>query len=142
MSSAAGGCAWPDALEVHEFLDISKTACADRRHRLMLHHVDLGAEICEQAFGARKDVAELVRQHVEEDLGRAATLADWLDGAEVGGLPAPIERRIGDGPAAVAGLVANRLHSSQADAVRQVTDLLFPPRVSIRSILHERFVSS
>ena len=126
-SSAHGGASWDDILEVHEFLDLSKTACADRRHRIVLHHVDLGLAIAEQAFSLRTDVAILVRQHVKEDLGSLATLSDWLGLTDVERLPSPVMRRIGNGPAGIAALVANRLHASQAADVEKVSTLLFAP---------------
>jgi Domain of unknown function (DUF6915) len=127
MASMTAGRDWAESLAVHEFLDLSKAACADRRHRFMLHHVDLGGDLAALAFPAGTDVAGLVRSHVEEDLGRAATLADWLDGMNRGGLPRPVRRRIGGGPGGVSRLVAARLHPAQAADVERVADLLFRP---------------
>ena len=74
---------WRDFLPVHELLDLSKTGCADRRHRIMLHHCDMGAVIAECAFPERADCSAIVRQHVEEDLGFEAKLSDWLAGLDL-----------------------------------------------------------
>lgn len=126
-SSQAAGRDWTEALHVHEFIDLSKAAYADRRHRFMLHHVDLGAELAALAFPGTADVAGLIIRHVEEDLGRAATLADWLDGMDRQCLPRPVQRRIGEGPQGPCRLVANRLHPSQEADVARVADLLFRP---------------
>ena len=128
QSSIVGGGAWSDALELHEFLDISKAGCADRRHRIVLHHVDLGLAIARRAFPARTDLETLVRQHVEEDLGRPATLADWLDLVDRDGLPLPARSRISGGRTEVAAMVADRLHPTQHHAVEDVCVLLFAPR--------------
>jgi hypothetical protein len=125
---SSGGDDWADALAVHEFLDMSKAGCADRRHRIVLHHVDLGAALALQAFPDRADVSALVRRHVEEDLGRPATLADWLDGTDPARLPQPVARRLAGGEEAVCALVANRLHPGQARAVARVAAVLFAPR--------------
>jgi uncharacterized protein DUF6915 len=127
MSSAHKGAAWLCDLEVHEFLDISKAACADRRHRVVLHHVDLGTRVAALAFPDRAGIAALVCGHVEQDLGFAATLADWLDRSDCALLPAPVKRRVAAGPEGVAKLVGNRLHPSQIPAARRVADFLFLP---------------
>ena len=127
MSSVRSGGAWSDSLPVHEFLDISKIACADRRHRIVLHHVDLGLFVAQQAFPSRCDVADLVSQHVKEDLGRLPSLSDWLDLTDLERLPSPVMRRIGNGPAGIAASVANRMHPSQRADVERVSTLLFAP---------------
>jgi hypothetical protein len=129
MSSQAAGRDWTESLRVHEFLDLSKAACADRRHRFMLHHVDLGAELAALAFPETADAAKVVASHVEEDLGRSATLADWLDGMDRARLPRPVQRRLADGKSGLCSPVANRLHPSQAPDVERVAELLFRPCV-------------
>jgi hypothetical protein len=122
--------AWRDALAIHELLDMSKLACADRRHRIVLHHVDLGALVAKRAFPEIRDVDRLVIQHVREDLGRKATVADWLEGVDARQLPQPVRRRIASGPATIADMVAARLapHPSARAAVLAVAELLFQPR--------------
>jgi hypothetical protein len=128
---------WRDLLPLHEFLDLSKAGCADRRHRIMLHHCDMGSAIAERAFPGRGDCAALVRQHVEEDLGFAATLSDWLAGLNYDELPRPVLRRVEQGPDAVSGLVINRVIGAkpldaetrrfQEDAAREVARFLWMP---------------
>ncbi|MBM3622815.1 MAG: hypothetical protein FJX20_19210 [Alphaproteobacteria bacterium] len=86
-SAAQSGRDWRDDLEVHEFLDSSKAAFADLRHRMILHSVDLGAELAARAFPARSDVRDIVRRHVIEDIGEPRTLPDWLGHCNVARLP-------------------------------------------------------
>lgn len=86
-SAARSGRDWRDDLEVHEFLDSSKAAFADLRHRMIFHSVDLGAELASRAFPARTDVRDIVRRHVIEDVGDPRTLADWLAHCSLTRLP-------------------------------------------------------
>jgi len=127
---------WSSFLPLHEFLDLSKTGCADRRHRIMLHHCDLGAEIACQAFPDLADCAGLVTQHVREDLGREARLADWLERVDFAAMPKPVIRRIREGPEGIARMVLSRMAAqgdgaspaSQAEtAALKVASFLFAP---------------
>jgi hypothetical protein len=127
VSSARSQRPWQQDLEIHEFLDSTKLACADRRHRLVLHSVDLGLALAHWAFPDRPEVESIVRQHVDEDLGMPATLAQWLDGCEPELLPRPLSRRIAVGREGVVALVAGKIHPSCEAAVGQVYDLLTLP---------------
>jgi len=130
-------------LALHEFLDLSKTGCADRRHRIMLHHCDLGATIAQRAFPHLEGCSQLVRQHVEEDLGFEALLDDWLAGLDFSRLPKPVAQRIDHGHAGVAQMVINRLVGARAtdaearqfqeDAAREVAQFLWQPFEIARS---------
>jgi hypothetical protein len=75
-----------DYLPIHDFLDSSKSAHADMRHRAIFHNT-LGAYVCERIFGhcitnsdervvSVRDVAE---QHIIEDMGRIPALSDYLN---------------------------------------------------------------
>jgi hypothetical protein len=75
-----------DYAEIDEFLDISKSAHADMRHRALLHH-SMGPYICERVFGRTitnsdgkevsvRDIAEL---HILEDLGRIPSFSEWCE---------------------------------------------------------------
>lgn len=131
------GQSWERVLPLHEFLDLSKTGCADRRHRLMLHHCDLGLTVAQRAFPELDNTPSLVRQHVREDLGHEANFDNWLAGVEICQLPQPVARRIDGGPDGVAQLVINRLTGSksipsellaaQNSAARQVAAFLWLP---------------
>ena len=75
-----------DYIAIHQwFDDPSKSHLADFRHRALRHHSE-GIFECEGRFGVtltnsngRKiPVRWVAEQHVEEDLGRIPTLADWL----------------------------------------------------------------
>lgn len=126
-SSARAVRPWTDDLPVHEFMDATKFACADRRHRVVLHHVDLGGEIASRAFPQRDDVRALVRSHVVEDLSHAATLADWFAIADVERLPRPVHRRVASGAAGVAALIGSKLPLAARPFVEPVCAFLFLP---------------
>jgi hypothetical protein len=74
-----------DYMAIHEFIDHSKAAMPDVRHRAMLHSA-WGIYVCQQVFGhlitnsdgkkiAVRDIAE---EHVIQDLGFIPTMEDWL----------------------------------------------------------------
>lgn len=127
VSSARGLRPWQQDLEIHEFLDSTKLACPERRHRLVLHSVDLGLALAQKAFPGRPDVASIVRQHVEEDLGLPATVGRWLEVCDPERMPRPLPRRIAVGRGGVITLVAGRIHPSCEAAVGEVYDLLTLP---------------
>jgi hypothetical protein len=126
----AAGAEWTSTLDVHEFLDISKFACADRRHRVVLHHVDLGRAVAERVFPGQPHVEQLVVQHVREDLGGDITLADWLEGLDTRRLPRPVTRRVTHGADGIAKLVCARVsaHPTAQAAVQDVATFLFLPQ--------------
>lgn len=76
-----------DYLPVEDFLDSSKAAHGDLRHRATFHHA-FGIYVAERVFGTNlttsdgvlvsvRDVAE---RHVLEDCGTIPSLTDYLDG--------------------------------------------------------------
>jgi hypothetical protein len=80
-----GGVA-DDYIPIHDFLDSSKAAYADFRHRAVLHH-SFGIFICEKVFGhtiTNSDgktvpVRVIAEQHVKEDCnGMIPTVSDWM----------------------------------------------------------------
>lgn len=93
-------------LPVHEFLDSSKSAWADVRHRALLHS-SWGIYLAQQVFGPvltvpreHRDVNVPVRliaeRHVLEDLGRIPppgdylaemTIQPWMSGAKTRTVP-------------------------------------------------------
>lgn len=80
-----GGCL-EDYIEIHNFIDSSKVAMPDVRHRALLHS-SFGCYLAEQMFGVYitnsdgKDVSvrDLAEEHVQEDLGFIPTVEKWLD---------------------------------------------------------------
>ncbi len=136
-SSALPHRPWTDDLAIHEFLDSTKASCADRRHRLVLHHVDLGSEIAALAFPNRKDIGQIVEQHVTEDLRGAYTLDDWFKCCDPAVLPAPIGRRIASGEKGIVDLVSARLDPNCRFAVEKVCKFLFSPTQHV-STDHEK----
>ena len=73
-----------DYLPLHQWFDESKKIIADPRHRALRHHAE-GIFMLETVFGvtirnsALRDVpVRLIgEQHVQEDLGRIPSFADW-----------------------------------------------------------------
>jgi hypothetical protein len=65
-----------DYQEIHDFLDISKSASADMRHRVLLHH-SMGPYIAERVFGItitnsdgkEVSVRDIAEQHIMDDMG-------------------------------------------------------------------------
>ena len=74
-----------DYLAIHEWLDASKMAMADHRHRALRHH-SLGVFWCEERFGVtitnsngvEVPVRLIAEQHIKEDLGFIPSVEDWL----------------------------------------------------------------
>jgi|GEM_PF-589103 len=84
ISARLFGGDWQCSLPIHDFIDSSKAAHPTVRHRAVLHS-DLGVSIVARAFerdgGLRlpgdATVEMLAVQHIEEDLGRVPTIAEW-----------------------------------------------------------------
>lgn len=80
------GGVYTDYIDVHEFLDMSKAAHPDMRHRAILHN-SLGPFIAVQVFGRTitnfddrvVDVRQICEDHIIEDLGRLPTVSEFLD---------------------------------------------------------------
>jgi hypothetical protein len=74
-----------DYQEIHDFLDSSKAAFPDMRHRAILHS-SFGIYICEKVFGINIEnsdgklisVRDIAEQHVIDDMGRIPTVQDYL----------------------------------------------------------------
>jgi hypothetical protein len=80
-----GGCV-EDYQPIHDWFDESKAHMADFRHRALRHHSE-GIFLSEKIFGktiTNSDgrivpVRYVGEQHVNEDLGRIPTMADWFE---------------------------------------------------------------
>jgi hypothetical protein len=75
-----------DYLEIHNFIDSSKVALGDVRHRALLHNT-FGIFMVEKLFGpiivnsAGKKVStrDIAEDHVVEDMGFIPTIENWLE---------------------------------------------------------------
>jgi hypothetical protein len=75
-----------DYLDIHEFLDMTKAAHPDMRHRAILHNT-MGPFIAAKVFGTHYtnsagrmvDVRQVCEDHIIEDLGRLPTVSSFLD---------------------------------------------------------------
>jgi hypothetical protein len=76
-------------LPIEEFIDGSKQAFGDVRHRAMYHHTQ-GVWLCQKIFGTtitvnkgkstvEVPVREIAERHIFEDLGRIPSPGDWLN---------------------------------------------------------------
>lgn len=79
-----------DYLPIHDFMDSSKAALPDCRHRAILHS-SFGIFVTEKVFGTYivnsdgKDVSvrDIAEQHVLEDLGTIPTVEKWFQGLKI-----------------------------------------------------------
>lgn len=85
ISSKQHGGKPEDYQDIHDFIDSSKIAVPDMRHRAMLHSA-WGCYLVERVFGVTRtnsdgrlysprDIAE---EHIQQDLGFIPTLEHWL----------------------------------------------------------------
>lgn len=80
------GGVYTDYSDIHEFLDMTKAAHPDVRHRAILHH-SMGPYIAVQVFGEQRtnsdgriyDIRQVCEDHIIEDLGLIPTVSYYLD---------------------------------------------------------------
>ena len=85
-SAKKHGGKWEDYIEIHNFMDSSKAACASMHHRAIFHSA-FGIFIVEKTFGVTLknsdgklvSVRDLAEDHVIEDLGFIPSLDHWLN---------------------------------------------------------------
>lgn len=78
------GGIWQDYMPVELFIDESKSILADFRHRALRHHAE-GIWLCERVLGptivnsngVHVPVRMIAERHVQEDLGKIPSFADW-----------------------------------------------------------------
>ncbi|MDE8650591.1 DUF6915 family protein [Novosphingobium album (ex Liu et al. 2023)] len=103
-----------DYLPLHQWFDESKKIVADPRHRALRHHAE-GIFMLETVFGVTIRNADgcdipvrlIGEQHVQEDLGRIPSFADWAR------LIQPMPWILRGNPAGSPGLELSR-HTSSA----------------------------
>lgn len=127
-SAAHGGRDWRDDLAIHEFIDMTKSANADLRHRMILHNADLGPALVQQVFPARPDARDVALRHLREDLDGEPSLNDWLCLCDADRLPAPSFRRRGFARDDLVELVTRHLRLASAEGPGAVADILLAPR--------------
>ena len=74
-----------DYLPIHDFLDSTKSAHADMRHRAILHNA-FGIFLVEKVFGTyivnsdgvKVQTRDIAEDHVIEDLGKIPSVGDWV----------------------------------------------------------------
>jgi hypothetical protein len=85
ISSKQHGGKPEDYQDIHDFIDSSKVAIADVRHRAMLHSA-WGCFLVERIFGVTRNNSDgrlysprdIAEEHIQQDLGFIPTLEDWL----------------------------------------------------------------
>ena len=81
-----------DYLDIHLFIDESKSHYSDIRHRALRHHSE-GVSLCGRVFGECITLSDgrevptrlIAERHIVEDCGRIPTLADWLSNISLEG---------------------------------------------------------
>lgn len=84
ISAKTHGGVWSDYIELHNFLDSSKAACAHFKHRFLLHHAE-GIELAVRLFGEQITNSEkqivstrrILTDHLIEDVGCIVSVEDW-----------------------------------------------------------------
>lgn len=75
-----------DYIQIHDMMDISKSASADMRHRMLFHH-SLGPYIMETIFGTtitnsdgkEVSVRDIAEQHILDDMGgKIPSFDQWV----------------------------------------------------------------
>lgn len=89
-----------DYMDIHEFIDSSKIAVPDMRHRALLHS-SWGVYLVARIFGdlrvnsqgktySTRDIAE---EHIQQDLGFIPTVEHWLNNMTIQPWMSGTERR-------------------------------------------------
>jgi hypothetical protein len=116
---------WQNDLPIHEFLDMTKFAVADLRHRIILHNIDLGPRLAAAAFPNHPNAWSVARRHVEEDMRCTPSLADWLSHCDLSLLPAP--RHSSFAREEVVDMLTRRQKLGSSEGPTAVVDLLLLP---------------
>jgi hypothetical protein len=86
ISAKTYGGVWTGYIELHNFLDSSKAACAHFKHRFLLHHAE-GIELAVRLFGEKItnsigktiSIRQILTDHLIEDVGSVVTIEDWAN---------------------------------------------------------------
>lgn len=86
ISAKRHGGYYADYMAIHDFIDSSKIAMPDVRHRAILHS-SFGCYLAEQMFGTiitnsegkEVSVRDIAEEHVIDDLGFIPTIENWLE---------------------------------------------------------------
>jgi hypothetical protein len=68
---------WKDHFALHDWLDSSKFAFADARHRSLFHN-PAGVKLSTKIFKELKDAKTIANQHITEDMGQVYEIKKWL----------------------------------------------------------------
>lgn len=86
ISAKTYGGVWTDYIEIHNFLDSSKSSCAHFKHRFLLHHIE-GIDLAVRLFGEKltnnngqtNSIRQILTDHLIEDVGSVVTIEDWAN---------------------------------------------------------------
>lgn len=87
ISAKTYGGVWTDYIQIHNFLDSSKSSCAHFKHRFLLHHaegIDLAVRLFDEELtnsnGQTNSIRQILTDHLIEDVGSVVTIEDWANG--------------------------------------------------------------
>lgn len=86
ISAKTYGGVWTDYIEIHNFLDLSKSSCAHFKHRFLLHHAE-GIDLAVRLFGEEltnsngqtNSTRQILTDHLIEDVGSIVTIENWAN---------------------------------------------------------------
>jgi hypothetical protein len=89
-SAKKHGGKWEDYIDIHNFMDSSKAACASMQHRAIFHSA-FGIFIVEKTYGITitnsdgklVSVRDIAEDHVIEDLGFIPSLDQWMQNINI-----------------------------------------------------------
>lgn len=128
-SAVIFGGQWNDYVSIHEFIDSTKVACSDIRHRMILHSVDLGGALARMAFPHCDQVDQIVSQHVFEDVGESRTLSSWLEHCQRSSLPRIYPGALPFDPERIITRETTQFGRQYEQQIRQVWSLLGSPMI-------------
>lgn len=107
------GGKWEDYVVIHDFMDSSKGAVADNRHRAMFHNSwaiapdgileRIFGKVLKNSSGIEVPTRSIFEQHIMEDFGFIPTLQDYFEGMKIH----PWMSKRGLPPSLKGGLVRN-----------------------------------
>ena len=80
-----------DYLDIHQFMDSSKSSFSDARHRTVTHNIWFCVNVIPKIFGEQRknsdkkkySTKDIAKMHCVEDMGYVPTIQDYLENMEI-----------------------------------------------------------